>query len=393
MTASRSDPLRVAVVITELDAGGAERLLISLLRVFRDMPAGPECTVYCLEGPAPLAEEIERLGVRVVHLNSRFRFDPRTIAALVRQLHRHPVDVIHAHLPRAGLVAGLVTRRLGLPFVYTEHNVRTPLTQWVARLGWRPLGVRPMTVAVSEPAATALPSWLQPIVILNGVDCEGLRQHGAQPGALKRELGIPPEAPFLLNVAKLKAAKGQTVLLRAMRTIADAIPSAHLAIAGAESDAAQRVKDLRVELRLEQNVRLLGFRSDAVDLLRDADVFVLSSLREGLPIALLEAMALGVPSLVTDVGGCAEAIRHGIDGLVVAPDDPGALADAGLKLLRDPELRRRMGEAAAGRAAEVFGIDGTARRYVDLYRRAVESEAPGRRDRVDARQVARARLP
>jgi len=392
VTASRSDRLRIAVVITELDAGGAERLLISLLRVFRDMPAGPDCTVYCLEGSAPLAEEIERLGVGVVHLHSRFRFDPRTIAALAHHLHRHPVDVVHAHLPRAGLVAGLVTRRLGLPFVYTEHSVRTPLTQWVARLGWRPFGVRPMTVAVSEPAAAALPSWLEPIVIQNGVDWEGLREHEAQPGASKRELGLPPDAPFLLNVAKLRAAKGQTVLLRAMRTIANALPSAHLAIAGAESDAAQRVKDLRAELGLEQNVRLLGFRRDAVELLSDADVFVLSSLREGLPIALLEAMALGVPSIVTDVGGCAEAIRHEIDGLVVAPGDPDALADAGLRLLRDPELRRRMGQAAAGRASEVFGIDGTARRYVDLYRRVLEGAEPSRRDRVEVRHGAPRRV-
>lgn len=371
MTVRPASRVRVAVVITELDVGGAERLVISLLRAFRHMPAGPECVLYCLEGPAPLAVEAERVGVPVVNLKARFRFDPRTAWELEAHLLRHSVDLVHAHLPRAGLVAGIAARRLRLPFVYTEHSVREPLTPWVIRLGWRPFGIRPVMVAVSEPAAAVLPAWLGATVIRNGIDEAALHEHACVPGTLKRGLGIPADAPFLLNIAKLRAPKGHEFLLRAMRMIADARPAARLAIAGGEGDAGQRVRDLRRQLGLEEHVRLLGFRNDAAAWLKDADLFVLSSVREGLPIALLEAMALGVPSVVTDVGGCGEAVRHGVDGLIVPPRDPAALADAVLRLLDDPELRGRMGAAAASRAAESFGIEGTARRYLDVYTQAL----------------------
>jgi glycosyltransferase involved in cell wall biosynthesis len=166
-------------------------------------------------------------------------------------------------------------------------------------------------------------------------------------------------------VANFKAAKDHATLLRATAHVRRAVPGVRLLLVG-QGPLEAAARHLAAELGLEETVVFAGFRSDARRLAATFDVFTLSSTFEGLPIALLEAMALGRPAVVTRVGGVPEVVTDGAQGLLVPPRDPAALAEGLRCLLGDPQLRARMGTAARARALD-FDIRKAVRRVEQVY--------------------------
>jgi glycosyltransferase involved in cell wall biosynthesis len=195
------------------------------------------------------------------------------------------------------------------------------------------------------------------LVIPNGIDLSRFpAPPGRRPAAVRRAI----------HVARLHPVKDQTTLLHAVRQVADAEPDFRLDIVG-DGPAWDELAALHEKLALERHVRFLGFRGDVREMLGGADLFVLSSVSEGISLTLLEAMAAGLPVVATDVGGNREVVAHRETGLLVPPRSPEALAAAMLRLVRDPATARRMGAAGRERVEKQFDLRRVVQTYERLY--------------------------
>jgi glycosyltransferase involved in cell wall biosynthesis len=206
--------------------------------------------------------------------------------------------------------------------------------------------------------------------LYHGVDPAAMRRWGSSSG-VREELGIPHDAPMVGTVANFRPSKGHLILLQAASLVRRTIPEVRFVLVGygpLESDIRRRAR----ELDLDGTIVFAGPRDDAPRVAGAFDLFVLPSVHEGLAIALIEAMALGRPAVVTRAGGLTEVIEHGKQGLVVPPADPKALADAIGHLLRDEDLRRQFGEAGRRRAGE-FDIRKAVRRHEEVYAELLQS--------------------
>jgi glycosyltransferase involved in cell wall biosynthesis len=209
----------------------------------------------------------------------------------------------------------------------------------------------------------------QIVVVHDGIDVGKI---GRLPAVdIHAEYWLPRGAPVIVNVGALVDHKGQKYLIAAMPLVLTAIPDAFLIIFGEGELRVPLEKQIK-QLGLEKQVRLAGFREDVLQLVKSADLFVMSSVTEGLGSTVLDAMAMSLPVVGTRAGGIPEAVVHNETGVLVHPADSSELATAIVKLLKDPKRRQEMGERGLKRVTEQFGVarflDGT----LKAYRRALE---------------------
>ncbi|HXF74030.1 MAG TPA: glycosyltransferase, partial [Actinomycetota bacterium] len=206
---------------------------------------------------------------------------------------------------------------------------------------------------------------MPPVEVLHhGVDPHHL-ERWSNPDGVLADLGIPDGVPVVATVANFKIHKGHRHLLEAASIVRRSLPEARFVLAGV-GPTEPRVREQAAALGLDGSVVFAGLRDDAPRIAAASDLFVLPSEREGLPIALLEAMALGRAVVATRIGGIPEVVEEGRQGILVPPRDPAALAEAILALLGDPGRRARMGEEARRRAAD-FDLRRAVRRIEDVY--------------------------
>lgn len=361
----------VAWLIKGLGLGGAERLLVSVAEV-RDRDAFRYETWYVRGDKDRLVADLAAQGVPAVLLGPVRWWDPRWLVRLHRRLRHDDVDVLHLHSPLvasgARLVVRMLPRRARPALLTTEHNVwpsYQPLTRLLNRLTF---GIDHAHISVSEQVVESIPPRYRNgiEVIVHGVPVERLRALRAERAAMRRELGLHDDDVAIGTIANLRADKAYPVLLQAAVGVVARNPGVHFFSVG-QGPLEQDVRRLRRELGLDDRFHLLGVRDDAPRVLSAFDVFTLASLHEGYPVSLMEALALSVPVVATEVGGIPSAIRNEVEGLLVPPNDPAALCDALERVVRDPVLRARM-SAAAGRRAEAFDIRHAAERTQDIYR-------------------------
>ncbi len=378
----------VALVIPGLDrVGGAERQVMLLAKGLAGR--GWRVTVVALSGTGGNAvRELAAAGAGFLSLGMRKGLaDPRGWLRLHRWLKRESPEVVHAHLPHAAWMARW--SRLGVPLRAVVDTLHSSSTGGMGRrLGyrWSDWLVDRVT-AVSEAVAEAhlaarMVSKDKLSVLPNGVDVEIWRPDAAVREAVRLELGFDNE--FLWFAAgRLEPVKDYPALLRAMAGLPE---TARLVIAGTgplEGD----LRHLSGELGLEGRVRFLGFEPEVRRWMQAADGFVLSSRWEGLPMAVLEAAACGVPAAATDVAGTREAVVDGQTGLLAAPGSAKALAEAMSRLMgRSPKERRATGERARQRVAEQFSLEAVLDRWEALYGELLAgSSGPRRRGRRNAK--------
>ncbi len=329
-------------------------------------------------GPEPrLTPSLRALGVPVTELNQRNAYDLPALLSIVKYIRKHKIDMIHTHLLASdllGRVAGALTRR---PVVSTIHNSRADLDkepvrrQWMERLTGRFMARR--LIVVSELLRDETAQWfgvpLRKIVAIpNGVDTEAFRRGpGFDRVAIKREM-VGGEYVMVTNVARWVPQKGLNHLIDAARIVTDARPDVRFLLLG-HGDLHAELEAQAAALGVGDKVIFGGFRDNVADVLAASDVFVLSSLWEGLPLALLEAMAAGCPAIATDVGGVSQVLRHGAAGLLVPPADAGALAAAILECVNNPEQVRARGTAAQAWVTQRYGMRAWAGKLERLYLR------------------------
>ena len=317
------------------------------------------------------------LRYRAFPMGSSF-LDIRVLLPLVRRLRAEKPDILHCHLLRANLYGSIAARLAGTKAVIcTIRNIDEYVTspdllsrslRLVERLtaGWVA-----KYVAVSDNVRRAIIKHLKfspekIITILNAVDLAPFQQPRLSGPSLRAQLGLSPEALVIGSVGSLIPRKNYASLIRCLNELTTSCPVQLLLIG--EGEERRSLEALAAELDLANKVRLPGFRSDIPEVLAAMDIFAFPSLGEGLPRALMEAMAAGLPCVVTEVGGNAEAVVDGETGYVISPGDGPGLKAALLRLIQNGELRKKFGAAGKKRAFTLFNPKRLAAEYVDLYR-------------------------
>jgi glycosyltransferase involved in cell wall biosynthesis len=370
--------LRILWIIKGLGQGGAEQLLVNLARA-RDRAGFDYQAAYLVPWKNALVRDLEAAAVPVECLAGARELDPRWAIRLRRRLRSSPVDVVHVHSPYVAAVVRIVGRTLprrSRPVVMsTEHNVwerYSRLTYWANRLTYR---LDAAHVAVSDGVRATIPTSLQAIteVVVHGVDLDAVRAQRVHREAVRAELGFADDEVVFGTVANYRVQKAYPDMLQAARTAIDSGAEVRFVAVGQgplEAEIAAR----HAELGLGDGFQLLGYRDDAQRILSGCDVFTLSSIHEGLPVALMEALAIGLPVVATTVGGIPEAVTEGVEALLVAPSRPDLLAKAYIEIAGDAPMRVRMAAAAAERSRD-FGVEPATRRIEEIYRSIVDARS------------------
>ncbi len=364
-------------LIDSLPREGAEMVIYDLIE--RGDREGFNYLVCSLTRGGGVGEMLTKLGVPVYLLGRSSRWDRTAFRRLRDIIRREKVDIIHTHLFSShiwGALAALLSSR-GVHLFRTEHN----MSEWknaVRRLIDRILLSRAeRVVAVSEPVARSLAARCRVAankmtVIENGLNLHRLHP-AADPPALRKELGVGEESLLVGTASALTAKKGHRYLLDAAEEILKKRPGVYFLLMG-EGELKEDLAVLISEKNLGKRVLLLGSRPDATEIMSILDVFVLSSIREGLSIALLEAMALGRPAVVTAVGGSVDLIDDGLSGFLVEPGHPSALAEGIERLLDDPVLKEKIGETGRKKVAAGFNMKAVTQAYESEYRKLISQD-------------------
>lgn len=362
-------PTRVLWVIKGLGPGGAEHLLLDHAR---NSHAGSidYQVAYLLPWKDHLAGPLSDAGVAVTCLDVRGATDVRWMWRLLRVVRSCHPDVVHVHSPALAVVCRMLLRvvRARPRLVYTDHN-RWPQYRLPTRtLNALTYSLDDAHIAVSDGVLDTI--WRRHregvAVILNGIDVGAARSKDDR-DAVRAELDIPRDATVVGTVANLRRAKNYPNLMRAAKRVLAQRPDVIFVAVGQGPDEGE-LRRLHAELGLDRSFRLLGYREDAIRVASCFDVFALASSHEGYPLAMMEAMALGLPVVATAVGGIPEAIDDGVQGRLVPPRDPGALAAGLLDVIGDDATRVRMAVAARERS-ERFDSRPAIERLEQLYLR------------------------
>jgi glycosyltransferase involved in cell wall biosynthesis len=361
MNAPSGEKCRIAHVSLGLETGGMEKLLVEFAR--RADRQRFQLHFICLEGRGTLADEVESLGWKLHTMHKAPGFRPALVLRLAWLFRCLRVDVVHTH-NEPGCIYGVPAARLaGVPSVLnTQHgricSLGTRRSRAFAIIG----RLADRLVCVSrEIAGLTLRAGIRPdriLTIWNGIDTETFTFHG------------PSHAGPAVFVGRLSRMKDIETLIRAVPLVLQHIPAFRLRIVG-DGPARPSLEALAESLAARAHVEFIGETKEVRRHLAEASVFVLPSLTEGVSIALLEAMATGLPVVATRVGGNIEVVLEGETGILIPPREPASLAFAVVSVLLEFERARQMGIAGRRRAEAVFNVRSMMRAYESLYEQSL----------------------
>ncbi|MDO9464863.1 MAG: glycosyltransferase [bacterium] len=366
-------PVRILRIVPSLEMGGVERTLTSIL------PRLDKCQykVYlcCLFKRDKLADIMESLGIPIIKFRMRARldFDGKYIAGilrLARLMKKMQIDIVHTHLYRANLAGRIAAKLAGIPVIITnEHNIDS-WKKFPQRLSDRVLaGITNKIIAVSDAVKDFYVKKIgisedKIITIYNGVDISKFQTY-VNINKKREEFGIKPDEKIITIIGRLQQQKGHVYFLKAAQIIRKKKPNVKFLVVG-DGPLESQLKTASDDLGISKNVIFTGLREDIPQILAMSDISVLTSLREGFSITVLESMAAGKPVVVTDVGGNSEVVKHGETGFIIPPQSPEDLALYSLNLINNQELAKKMGEEAEKRVLN-FSIDRMVEKTENLY--------------------------
>jgi len=346
--------------------------------------------VACSPGPRLLKLEKQGYFVHPVPIARKVAplSNVQSLWRLYRLMRRERFDIVHVHTPVAAALGRIAAKLARVPMVvYTAHGFyfHELMSRWKRRLIIsieRALGQRCTDLLLTQSAEDADTAVREKIVakervvwIGNGVDPQKFVRPPSE--TLRTKLGFTSENRVIGFIGRLVREKGVVELFEAMTRVATQFPKARLLVVGdtlksdRDTHAIARLNRIITSERLDDVVKFTGFRDDTPDLLAIMDVFVLPSHREGMPRAILEAMAAGRPVIATNIRGCREEVIHDVTGLLVDVGDSEALAEAVIKVLSDEGLALRMGQAGRKRVEEEFDEEIVLQRQLDVYQRSL----------------------
>ena len=366
---NKGRPCAILFVIDAMIRGGGPKVCYELIRALPADRYRP-CLVTLFE-MGSLGEALAAAGVPSLCLSLRHPFHPRQLLAALPRItafaRQQQARLLHAHLTAAGLYGGLAARRLGLPALFTIHGQlsrRLPL-RWVER------GVRqlfPLLVAVGrqveqETKRNLLTSGRQVLQVYNGIDTAYWQP--LSPRETNREIHITMVANFFRE-------KDHATAIEAFRLLQERCDTRlRLQLVG-EGETRSAVERQVGELGVA-NIDFLGAVADVRDILAQTDIALLASFSEGISLAVLEAMAMGLPVIASDVGGMREILTNGVEGLLVPPGDPESLCRALERLVQDAGLRASLGMRGRAKVEAQFSLAAMVSAYVESYDQLMES--------------------
>lgn len=361
-------PIRVAHLAT-VDST-LRFILLGQLRRIRD----EGFDVSTVSAPGPYAAGLEAEGIRhIPWFHATRAWDPaadvRAFLELLRILRRERFDLVHFHTPKPGVMGRLAARRASVPCVVNSvHGFyvtpEDPPVRRIPVLALERVAARFSHLELydsEEDLAWArrigIAKGTRSVFLGNGVDLERFDPSAvpaARLSAIRQELGVPEGALLVGTTGRLVAEKGYRELFQAARTVRRTMPNTRFVVLGApDREKADAIGQGEIE-RAQEDIIFTGWVDDVRDLLAAMDVFVLPSWREGQPVSAIEAAAMAKPLILTDIRGCREVARDGVEGLLVPARNSQALAAAIGRMLHDPSLRDRLGRAARRRALTRF---------------------------------------
>ena len=358
--------INILQIVNGFNIGGAELKLLELIRLLdKDKYNIAVCSVG---GGGPLQMEFEKLGLNVFVFKKHFRFDLSLLVKAITVMKKQRIDIVQTTLFYADVIGAYAAYLANVPIVISwevgEH-IHRPMRLMAYRLASRKIG---NVVAVSRAIQKQIieEKWIHPenvVMIHYGIDVDKyVNTH-----ILKREdIGLSKEHIVLGTVARLGEQKGHKYLIAAAPQIVGQFPNVHFVFAG-DGPLRHQLENQILRLGLKDHFHLLGFRSDVVNLLHLFDVFVLPSLYEGLPNAVLEAMACNKPVIATGVDGTSEAVVDQVTGYIVPSKHPEALAKRIIQLLSTDGQIQIMGKSGGRCIREHFSIEKQVREFENLY--------------------------
>ncbi len=383
---------RLLYLITRLIVGGAQETVMLLAEMLDRQGYHVEVVSGPQTGPeGSLIEEFRRRGIRLTILPELVReVDPakdvKAFWKLQRFIKAGSYDIVHTNSSKAGILGRWAARLAGVPVIvhtvhgWGHHAYQRPLIRRMfiglergcARLTQRLIVVSPRNLDKGRTDRIGRPE--QYLTIRSGIELEAFLHPRAERAEMRARLNIPLHAPVIGTVTRLSAQKAPADFVAAALAVAQREPEAHFVMVG-DGPLRHEVESMIADGGRQQRFHLTGLRRDVAELLTTFDIFVLSSLWEGLPRVLPQAMAAGLPIIATAVDGNAEVVQEGENGILVPPGDRDALAAAMLQLLTDREAAARLGRQGRSRVHE-FSAEKMVQDHHQLYQELLAARRP-----------------
>ena len=337
--------IRVLEAITPSRIGGAEVFVAALCESLPRL--GAQIELFCPAG-RPFIDYAADRGISSITWKTHGKFDPLTILRLARLIKQNSIDVVHTHLSTASLLGALAARLAGKPSIAHVHGLNTATCFKYSTL------IIAVSNAVKQHLCVQGLSPEKIRVVHNGVDLQKFEPMNVNDAKLKMDYG--EKSPILGVFGRLSSEKGQRVAIEAMFLLLKDYPNARLVLAGNGKD----LDDLKMTaqaLGIGDNVQFAGFVNDVRCMMSACDAILVPSLKEGFGLAAVEAMALERPVIASNIGGLSEIVLPNETGLLVAPNDPNAIAESARKIIKDPDIAQSMGKRGRTRVEENFNSE------------------------------------
>jgi len=375
---------RIIHITNDMEIGGVQGKIVSLLKNLK--PNDMQFYVATVAASGPLSVQLRNLGIQTRYFPCIGRalfirwINLYQVWRLSQWIKELEIDIVRTHLFLGGFIGRIAALLVRAPIIiHTEHNTyiwKRFYHIWIDRFLAR---FTKIIVAVSREVMrfTVEQERIDKekfVVIYNGID---LRDFNIQKeDSLRGEFKIPRDSVLVGSIGRLVSQKGFEYLINAARDVSKVVPNAYFLIIG-DGPLRHRLQEIAESFGISRNVIFTGYRRDISRILGSLDIFVLSSLIEGFPNALMEAMACARPVIATMVGGVPELISQDENGLLVYPSDSQALCVAIISLIKDGDKARMLGEAAKRLITEKFGIDNMAKETERLYRKVTVTSGKG----------------
>lgn len=375
-----SAPTKVLHIIKSLGRGGAEMLLPETLKLHNKNEFEFHY-IYFLPWKNQMVQSILQNGGRVTCVAARNNVLLMSkIGRVVRYVRENRIQLIHAHLPWAGILARVVGKLSGIPVIYTEHNKQERYHFGTRRINLLTMNLLTEIIAVSADVEESIiknkATLKIPVrTIVNGVNTDHFSRSSVSGRAVRDRFNFAPDDLVVGTIAVFRFQKRLDLWLELAAEILKQISTAKFIVVG-DGPLRNELIKRRDALGLKGIVHFAGLETEVRPFLASFDLYMMSSIFEGLPVALLEAMSMECPVIATDAGGIKEVIRHEVDGMLCPVDEPGKLVGYACSLLQDPVLRLNYGAEGRRRVQEKFSMQKMVMELEGVYR-----EIMGRRTR------------
>lgn len=368
-----------------LVVGGAEKLLLTTVK-YLDRNRY-EIIVCCIVFEGIIADEIKKLGIKFYCLNESPRFyNPKKVYSLYKLFRKEKPAIVHTQILTANIYGRIAAILARVPVIisaeqnvyYKKKRVHIWLDKIIAKNTDKIIAVSNKVKEFTSGQEGIAKDKFE--LIYNGIDSTEFLPTNSRKDI--REKFNLREGDFVLGtVGILTTQKGHCYLIQAVSQLVKRYPNTVLLVVG-KGELKEKLQEMVHKMGLQENVRFLGLRRDIPNLLNCMDVFVFPSLWEGTPLALLEAMLMGLPVVASSVDGILEIVEDGKNGILVPPRNVGVLSDAIDRLIRNPQLRRNLGKAAREHILEKFEVRQYIRKLESLYNRLWEEKLEGKREKL-----------